>query len=186
MGDYLDLLVLNETKLSDCYCDAVFQWEGYKLYRTDRNEYGGVIVNVKSKIASKQLTSHNFTKNIEGLFIELNLRKRKMLVFGTYHSTHEVYGCSDVEFFEQVSLALDVYSGYENVVLAGDFNMEENQTHFVDFLNDHSLKCLIKEPTCFKNAENPSCIDLFEQIIRDVFKIQLQYQQVFQIFTNRV
>ena len=33
--------------------------------------------------------------------------------------------------------------------------------HFVDFLNDHSLKCLIKEPTCFKNAENPSCIDLF-------------------------
>ena len=30
-----------------------------------------------------------------------------------------------------------------------------------NFLNDHDLKYLIKKPTCFKNVENPSCIDHF-------------------------
>ena len=29
-----------------------------------------------------------------------------------------------------------------------------------DFCDVYNLKCLVKEPTCFKNPENPSCIDL--------------------------
>ena len=28
------------------------------------------------------------------------------------------------------------------------------------FCDTYDLKCLIKEPTCYKNPENPSCIDL--------------------------
>ena len=39
-------------------------------------------------IPSKELKKHNFTKNIEGLFVEVNLSKMKLLFFGTYHSTH--------------------------------------------------------------------------------------------------
>ena len=31
-----------------------------------------------------------------------------------------------------------------------------------DFCGLYGLSCLIKEPTCFKNAENPSCIDLIQ------------------------
>ena len=37
-----------------------------------------------------------------------------------------------------------VSSKYKNVILLGDFN----------------LRNLIKQPTCFKNVDNPSCIDL--------------------------
>ena len=29
-----------------------------------------------------------------------------------------------------------------------------------NFCNSYSLNSLIKQPTCFKNPENPSCIDL--------------------------
>ena len=29
-----------------------------------------------------------------------------------------------------------------------------------EFCDSYNLKNLIKEPTCFKNASNPSCIDL--------------------------
>ena len=31
----------------------------------------------------------------------------------------------------------------------------------LDFCEFYNLKSLIKQPTCFKNPENPSCIDLF-------------------------
>lgn len=30
-----------------------------------------------------------------------------------------------------------------------------------DFLHQYNLKSIVKEPTCFKNINNPSCIDLF-------------------------
>ena len=38
----------------------------------------------------------------------------------------------------------------------GDFNTEPSE----DFCLNYNLSNLIKEPTCFKNHENPSCIDL--------------------------
>ena len=100
---------------------------GYtKPYRLDRNRNGGgVIIYVREDIPSKELKKHNFTKSIEGLFVEINLRKTKLLFFGTYHSTHPKYGLSNTDYFEQVGLVLDVYSNYEKFILAGDFNMEE-------------------------------------------------------------
>ena len=39
-------------------------------------------------IPSKLLTKHNFTESIEGLFIEINLKKTKLLFFGGYRSDH--------------------------------------------------------------------------------------------------
>ena len=38
--------------------------------------------------------------------------------------------------------------------------MEEDEEALNDFLNQHSAKSLVKEPTCFMSLENPSCIDL--------------------------
>ena len=34
-----------------------------------------------------------------------------------------------------------------------------NNSDTTIFCNTNDLKCLIKEPTCYKNPENPSCID---------------------------
>ena len=42
----------------------------------------------------------------------------------------------------------------------GDFNYELSEDPIQMFCNTYNLKCLVKEPTCFKNDENPSCIDL--------------------------
>ena len=104
---------------------------------------------------------HNFEKNIEGLFVEVNLRKMKLLFFGTYHSTHPDYGLSDTDYFNQVGLALDVYSNYEKFLLAGDFNVEEEESCLNHFLFEYNAKNLVKEMTCFKSSDNPSCIHLF-------------------------
>ena len=49
---------------------------------------------------------------------------------------------------------------YDNVFLMGDFNADKNNTSLKDFCQLYNLKHLIKVPTCYKNPENPSIIDL--------------------------
>ena len=39
--------------------------------------------------------------------------------------------------------------------------MEEDNPFLKDFLIEHDSKNLVKEMTCFKSLDNPSCIDLF-------------------------
>ena len=46
------------------------------------------------------------------------------------------------------------------------------------FCDTYNLKCLVKEPTCYKNMDNPSCIDL---ILTIKF---LSFQQPFIIETG--
>ena len=42
----------------------------------------------------------------------------------------------------------------------GDFNVGPENTYINSFCNNFDLANYIKEPTCFKKPENPSCIDL--------------------------
>ena len=57
---------------------------------------------------------------------------------------------------------LDNYIGnYDNILLLGDFNSEFSEPCLNDFCDIYNLKNLVKEPTCYKNPGNPSCIDLF-------------------------
>ena len=62
---------------------------------------------------------------------------------------------------QEISKKLDLCSSkYDNFIILGDFNAEPNEACMEDFCINYSLFNLIKEPTCFKNTENPSCIDL--------------------------
>ena len=94
--------------------------------------------------------------DIKCIFLELNFRKCKWLLVGTYHPPSQ----NDHYFFENLDKAIDVYSHYENVLLAGDLNAEILEFCLNSFLYQHELRNLVKEKTCFKNVSNPSCIDL--------------------------
>ena len=163
ISNNLDILIVLETKLDDSFPTNQFIIQGYtKPYRMNRNKFrGGVMIYLKENIPSKELNKHNFTKTIEGLFLEINLRKTKLLLFGTYHSKNAEYGLNDEDFFEQINLALDVYGNYDKFLLAGDFNIEEEESCLRDFLYEHNARNLVKQKTCYKNIDNPSCIDLF-------------------------
>ena len=102
-----------------------------------------------------------FTEPVEGLFVEINLRKTKLLFFGSYCSDHPEFGISTNDYFNQISLALKKYSSYDKFLLAGDFNTEETNEFLEDFLFEHHAKNLVKDATCFKSIDKPSCIDLF-------------------------
>ena len=114
-------------------------------------------MHVREDIPSKILKKHIFPNNIEGLFVEINLRKSKWLIFGTYHPPNQ----NDNYYFDSLTKALDLYNDYyDNFLLAGDFNAEENEPCLNLFLSQYDAKNLVKDKTCFKSAANPSCIDL--------------------------
>ena len=156
---YIDILVITETKLDDTFPNAQFLVPGFsKPFRLDRNRNGGgVMIYVRENIPSKLLTKHVLPSDIECIFLELNVRKCKWLLVGTYHPPSQ----NDHYFFENLDKAIDVYSHYEKVLLARDFNAEISEFCLDSFLYQHELKNLVKEKTCFKNVSNPSCIDLF-------------------------
>ena len=119
-----------------------------------------MIIFVRNDIPSQE-KEYKFPSNVEGVLVEINLRKMKFLLIGIYHSTNAEHGTSDDVFLHELGTCLDVHSSYDKFLIAGDFNMQEHNTKLSDFLDKHHSKNLVKEPTCFKNPDNPSCIDLF-------------------------
>ena len=62
---------------------------------------------------------------------------------------------------EHVGNALDKLLGnYDNILMLGDFNSSQAETSMKVFCETYNLENLIKDPTCFKNARNPTSIDL--------------------------
>ena len=156
----IDILVITETKLDSSFSSSEFLIDGFhRPYRIDRNRHGGgVLVYVSTGLLSKQFHKHTFSDDIEGIFIEINLRKCKWLIFGTYHPPNQ----PDAYYFENISCALDIYTQYyDKFLLIGDFNANDSENCLSDFLFRHDCKNLVRDKTCFKNVENPSCIDLF-------------------------
>ena len=158
--DKVDVLVLTETKLDESFPTSQFLLPGFsKPYRFDRDKHGGgILLYVREDIPSKLLNSYTLPKDVEAIFIELNLRKVKWLISGLYHPPSQ----SDNYFFQTVSDALDKYrQKYPKFLLCGDFNAEISELCFTNFLQKHDAGSIIRENTCFKSITNPSCIDLF-------------------------
>ena len=97
---YVDVLVLTETKLDDSFPKVQFLVDRFsEPYRYDRNRKGGgIMIYISENIQSKLLEKHNFSDDIEGLFVELNFRKVKWLLFGTYHPPSQ----NDIYYFNQL------------------------------------------------------------------------------------
>ena len=117
------------------------------------------MIYVRKDIPTKQLRKYSFPQGngpIEGIFVELNLGKTKWLLLGSYHPPSQ----SDDYFFNSIGDGIDLYQ-YDNFLLVGDYNAQEFEPRFRDFLIEYDIKNIVKQKTCFKSLENPSCIDLF-------------------------
>ena len=49
---------------------------------------------------------------------------------------------------------------YDNFLIVGEFNSEVTESAMENFCGTYHLHNLTKDPTCFKNPDKPSCIDL--------------------------
>jgi exonuclease III len=157
--DNVDILVISETKLDESFPISQFTIIGYSLpFRIDRNANGGgLLLYVRDNLPCRKLNNHSECNTFEGIFLEINLRKTKWLIFGGYN-----HNKSNIDnYLSILGPALDFYmSKYENWLLIGDLNSELQEHSMNEFCNLYNLHNLVKEPTCYKNLLNPSSIDL--------------------------
>ena len=169
ISDNIDAVIIGETKLDDSFPISQFKVEGFaEPFRLDRDKNGGgILIYVRDFIPCERLRKHAFPHDIEGIFLELNFRKSKWLLFATYHPP-----CQNIEYYLQnIGSALDKYiKTYDKCLLVGDFNAEVSETKMENFLEAYGLNSLIHEKTCCKSLINPSCIDLLLTNSRNSFK----------------
>ena len=89
--------------------------------------------------------------------MEINLRKQKWLIYSSYNpNKHNIS-----KHIEALSKSIDLFSSdYENILLMGDFNAGLDNAVLKDFCNLYNLTSLINRAICYKNPNDPSCIDL--------------------------
>ena len=63
-------------------------------------------------------------------------------------------------YLKETRKDIDVLTSKPDIILMGDFNAEPADTIVSNFCEIYNLKNIIREKTCFKNPNNPSCIDL--------------------------
>ena len=91
------------------------------------------------------------------MFAEINLRGKKSLL-GCSYNPHK---SETRKHLGAVGKNLDSYSSkYENFILLGDFNVTPTEDAIEEFMKVYNSKNLVKGPTCFKNPDQPSYIDL--------------------------
>ena len=157
-ADYVDILIIAETKLDDSFPDAMFRMPGFKApFRLDISaSSGGLLVFVKEHIISKRLCGISLRTDVQIIPLELNFKNTKWLLIPIYRPP-----CQNFAYFkEELERVIDFYSKfYDNHMIIGDFNMEKGDPPLHSLMEDHDLCSLIKTPTCFK-SDRGRCIDL--------------------------
>ena len=95
--------------------------------------------------------------HIEIVYVELNLHNEKWLINCSYNQNKTMI-CNHLD---ASSTYLDLHStAYEKILILCDFNVGIEEQHMETFCDNYNLTSLIKQPTCYKNPNNPTCIDL--------------------------
>ena len=93
----------------------------------------------------------------ECVFVEINLFKKKWLIGGTYNPCRS----SITKHLGILKICIDKFTHvYDNLIIMGDFNSDPSDNELQEFCNLYNMKNLVNEPTCYKNYNNPTCIDL--------------------------
>ena len=157
IGTSIDLLLISETKLNATFPIGQFLIDGFHVpFREDGDEGGSLLLYVRNHIPCKRLFL-DFIPKIEAMVIEINFRKSKWILIGSYYPHKDLirnHLSSIGGKFNELCLK------YGNSILIGDFNSEMREEPMQVFCDTYNFKCLVKEPTCYKNMDNPSCIDL--------------------------
>ena len=166
----IDILVITESKLDDSFPSQQFIIEGYALpFRLDKSSNsGGVLIYIREDIPCRQLNNHTISDNFEGIFLEINLRKAKWLLFGGYNNKKSNIN----DLLSSLGRIMDKYMcKFDNLLLLGDFNSTIEEQRMSQFCNIYNLQNLIAGPTCFKNPRNPTAIDVILTNKKRSFKI---------------
>ena len=154
----IDFLMVSETKIDDTFPVGNFVVDGFSTpYWLDRDSNGGgIMLYVREDIPSNLLATDE-KNHIESFYTELNLSNEKWLINCSYNPNKSMIG----NHLDALSTYLDLHSTtYEKCLILGDFNVGIEEQHMKAFCDNYNLTSLIKQPTCYKNPNNPTCINL--------------------------
>ena len=120
---HLNILVISETKFVESFLSAQFLLDRFsRPYRLDRCASGeGTLKNLRDDFSSCLLKEYKLQVNIERLFIEINIRKKKLLFCSSYNPNKS----NTSKHLHCLSKGIDTYiSQYGNIMLLGDLNVE--------------------------------------------------------------
>ena len=126
-------------------------------FRLDRNAHGGsILLYVREDIPSKLL--HVEENLIEGFFVEINLRNKKKWLLSCSYNSKKTFLSNHIA---ELSKSLDLFTTkYERLLSLGDFNAGMEDSSIKIFCSNFNLTSMINKPTCYKNPDKPTCIDL--------------------------
>ena len=148
----------SETKIDASFSICQFLLNGYSTpFRLDRNAHReGILLYVREDIPSKlSLVEENL---IEGFFVEINLRNKKNWLLSCSYNPKRTSLSSHVA---ELSKSLDLFATkYECLLFLDDFNAGMEDSSIKIFCSNFNLTSMINMPTCYKNPDKPTCIDL--------------------------
>ena len=136
--------------IAETFPSLQFAIEGYALpLRLDRcadggGGGGGVLIYIKEDIPCKEVKRHAIELNMEGIFLEINLRKCKWLLFGGYN-----HNKANIDtFLGHLGPILDYHmTKLENFLLLCDFNSEMNEACMNEFCETYNYLRVLQKST---------------------------------------
>ena len=118
----IDILMISENNIENSFPISRFTMTGYSIpFRLNRTSHGsGILLFVTEDIPCKIIKT-DCNADFEGIFVEINLRKKKWLLCCSYNplksniANHLKNSCK---------ILVKLNSTYDNLVLLGDFNIE--------------------------------------------------------------
>jgi hypothetical protein len=161
-NNYVDIFGLSESKVDDSFPSAQFDVKDYKLHRQDRTIHGGgLMLYIKSSIPHRRrndLLSDSMS-GIECIVIETKFKNEKIFFILVYKPPSV-----NINVFTNImSQILDVcLTECKSYYIMGDINIDFKclPNDMSSFLSSYNLVNVIKTPTCHKNSDNPSLIDV--------------------------
>ena len=87
----------------------------------------------------------------------LSASLQKLIFIGTYNPNK----CLISNHLAILSKLIDQnLTSYDNIIILGEFNSEMSEDAMVVFCGIYNFKNIVNKPTCYKNPNNPSCINL--------------------------
>ena len=109
-----NIFLISQSKLDNTFPINQFSIRGYKIFKRDRNRFGGgVILYTKENIPWTSLTDHPVFSDLQLMAFEFHQSKRKWLILWTYKPPSQ----NDIEFLN-ISSIIDYYLQTNEKILA--------------------------------------------------------------------
>ena len=132
VNDNIDILMVSETNLDSSFPQVQFRIEGYASpSRYDRNFHdGGILLYIREDVPTK-IISILPLKDFEGIFVELNFRKEKVLLCCSYNPHKNLIS----NHLNIIGKILDMQMKmYNKFLIVGDFSSEMTESTFVEHI----------------------------------------------------